>query len=820
MRESEVMNVIVTTWWTDLMMAFAAVLLAIVGVYKLHEWGIYPLREMTRIVRRPWFERLLPLVVICGMIHYGATKGTNGSDCAAPPSAGLMMVAAPVVSPVAVDSTGFSLPTNFPPVTNLCFWGIERDASYVSLGIAWPSSASLTNDLIDLYGHWRLASNGWSRLARIDVSGALSNAVAQLTAEDFPTNVMENAAFFRLASQSDSDSDGLTDAEEEWVIGTNPRSADSDGDGMPDGWEVGCGYDPLAFGELLDTDADGLPDNLENTLGTNRNNPDSDSDGRDDGDEYYGGTDPLNPDTDGDGLSDGVEFSLGTDPNDAETYETENDYDVNIYEDGAPMLLTASLMSGGSSIFESLPETTQAPGPDYEMQGQYSISISYSGSCTDDFSVLGVCPMGGTTTLGADSCGSWYAETGPGYKNAFTLTASGASFKPLKTGRFAFQAHVDDTVVVSIGSKIQFSADFYGANPGVKTNAILIAGQTYPVSVEATSIGGPAELSFPAWGEFTPIFKPQVAVKLSRPVVIFENGYQNMPAGPVVGRRSTMVDLCIGVRGGGLGGTFQVVTQNGDRLELVGGDDCRTGTYSIAPDEMRYWQGTFAGVLASSTTNDVVVIATFTENETGVVAAYTNSMTVVQVEMTAVERAPQEADRHRHVFGVAEYVMLQHCPSNVTVELNFDSDKISFIDENTFMCHTQMDETFGSDVCTVAISCLGSDFTTRFRVFDVRVEARNPQVNMYDADVTPVFGEAGHLLLYLQYWAMPRFVSFSSINIREIPDDSETGPHSGYYDDRSKGGHWSHVSSVCGGWHVVSNRDEPFAVDRAGVGGG
>jgi len=432
---------------------------------------------------------------------------------------------------------------------------------------------------------------------------------------------------------------------------------------MPDGWEIGCGYDPLAFGESLDTDEDGLSDELEKALGTNKDDPDSDSDGRDDGDEYYGGTDPLDPDTDGDGMSDGEEFSLGTDPNDPETYEIENAYDVNIHEDGVPMLLSASLMSVGPSIFDSPQEDTQASGPDYEMQGQYSVSISYSGSFTDSFSVMGVGPMGGTTTLGADSCESWYDETGPGHKNAFTLTASGASFKPLKTGRFAFQAHVDDTVVVSIGSKIQFTADFYGTNPGIKTNAILIAGQSYPVSVEATSVGGPAELSFPAWGEFTPILKPQLAAKFSSPVVIFEDEYRNVLGRPMVKRRSTKVDLSMGVRGGGLGGTLQVVTQNGSRLELVEGDDCRTGSYSISPDETRYWQGTFAGVLESSTTNDVVVIATFIENETGIVTAYTNSMTVVKVELTVRGHAPREADTHRHVFGVGEDVSYTNHPS-------------------------------------------------------------------------------------------------------------------------------------------------------------
>jgi len=73
------LNEIVITWWTGLMMACAVILFAIVGVHKLHEWGIHPLRVMTSFVRRPWFERLLLAFFICGMIHYGATKENRGS---------------------------------------------------------------------------------------------------------------------------------------------------------------------------------------------------------------------------------------------------------------------------------------------------------------------------------------------------------------------------------------------------------------------------------------------------------------------------------------------------------------------------------------------------------------------------------------------------------------------------------------------------------------------------------------------------------------------------------------------------------------------
>ena len=197
------------------------------------------------------------LSAVGGLIHSAATKEDQGL-------AGILFfdqsgLQTPVIAPVAVDVTGLDVAVNIPPATNLCFWGILCSSNYVSLGIAWPGSTAFANDCIDLYGSSLPSSNGWTRMSQIDVSGAMSNAVVNVPFALFPSNAMETAAFFRMASQDDADGDGLPDAYEAWSSGTDPADPDSDGDGLSDGEEVLLGGDPVSS----DTDGDGLPDGVE-----------------------------------------------------------------------------------------------------------------------------------------------------------------------------------------------------------------------------------------------------------------------------------------------------------------------------------------------------------------------------------------------------------------------------------------------------------------------------------------------------------------------------------------------------------------------------
>ncbi|WP_372807996.1 S8 family serine peptidase [Pontiella sp.] len=114
----------------------------------------------------------------------------------------------------------------------------------------------------------------------------------------------------------DTDDDGLTDSEEVNTHGTDPLLADSDSDGMTDGWEVEYGLDPLVDDGAEDPDADGATNAEEEAAGTNPSLADTDADGMPDGWEIETGLDPLLDDAAGDPDSDGfanlIEYQLVT----------------------------------------------------------------------------------------------------------------------------------------------------------------------------------------------------------------------------------------------------------------------------------------------------------------------------------------------------------------------------------------------------------------------------------------------------------------------------------------------------------------------------
>ena len=85
-------------------------------------------------------------------------------------------------------------------------------------------------------------------------------------------------------------------SETEPGAGAIPEEKDSDGDGMPDDWELKYGFNPNDSSDAEeDSDGDGLTNLQERSYGTDPLSKDSDGDGANDKKEIDKGTDPLEP---------------------------------------------------------------------------------------------------------------------------------------------------------------------------------------------------------------------------------------------------------------------------------------------------------------------------------------------------------------------------------------------------------------------------------------------------------------------------------------------------------------------------------------------
>ena len=129
-----------------------------------------------------------------------------------------------------------------------------------------------------------------------------------------------------VESDGDEDGDGLNDASEK-RLGTRAHKADTDDDGIPDGWEARHDLNPLVASDAAaDADSDGLTNRTEYVVDRDPHVADTNGDGVPDGAD----------DVDGDGVPNAVEQSLSLNPVKRVSLGTTPDGDRDADHDGLP----------------------------------------------------------------------------------------------------------------------------------------------------------------------------------------------------------------------------------------------------------------------------------------------------------------------------------------------------------------------------------------------------------------------------------------------------------------------------------------------------
>ena len=238
------------------------------------------------------------------------------------------------------------------PASGLAFESLSVQTNgIVDVTMIWPSG-SLASDGMDIFSCTNLMDQQWSILLTTNVNNA-SGSFA-FTA---PAAGDGEKRFLDAWTHYDGDGDELYDGREVRLYGTDRYDADTDADGMPDGWEMQNGFDPLnATDAQVDADGDGLTN-----LG-----------------EYQAGTDPHDSDTDNDDMLDGWEVQFALAPLNAGDAEEDPDGDgyLTIYE-----YVHASNPQVSASI----------PAPTLTVNTNQSIQAAIN-TITNDYGIIQVLP--------------------------------------------------------------------------------------------------------------------------------------------------------------------------------------------------------------------------------------------------------------------------------------------------------------------------------------------------------------------------------------------------------------------------------------------
>ena len=304
---------------------------------------------------------------------------------------------------------------------------------------------------------------------------------------------------------------------------------------------------------------------------------------------------------------------------------------------------------------------------------------------------------------------------------------------------------------------------------------------------------GGGEPPGPGGGEDPPPDPPQpsVSVSFEKPVVIFEDSYEDSP-GVFVPRRSTTTKLTVTAYGGENGGTLS--------LSVVGGLDRCSGQSGlpgyVPPGQTIEWEANYEGIAASSSQGGAVATVTFTDSETGLDTSGAANATVVEIKLhpkIAVGNRP-----YRHAIGVCEAIDCLHEPSSFPIDWESTGDGIIIEENGETVFVAPVKGNSAQIVARKGNVMLPSDMTIA-----------EPEGLLCSNVVTVIIsavpqGATGGVGMNLHLYVLPLTVSFANIAVEEVP--CLTGTHFGYFTNSIFSGRWSHTYDMgAGRWRNVGS---------------
>ncbi len=241
--------------------AAAPWLVGVAAVFTLMALGARLVERKPRCAALARFRRLgllwqiVILLSVSSATRWAGAKGDRGGGAEPPPPRIMRVVAGDEGGQLRAGTGAGYTPlsvTDSPAYSNLAFSAIAATSTNIALAATWDAMTN-REEALDVYVRTNLVAGAWEHLAEVPIDTDWPGVAFDLPAAWLPDSP---AAFFRLGSRLDSDGDGLPDALENLVYGSDPNLTDTDGDGLQDGEELSIGTDPASN----DTDGDGLSD--------------------------------------------------------------------------------------------------------------------------------------------------------------------------------------------------------------------------------------------------------------------------------------------------------------------------------------------------------------------------------------------------------------------------------------------------------------------------------------------------------------------------------------------------------------------------------